>query len=185
MWRYADDGVCAFRYRDDAERFYRVLPKRLERFHLPVAPEKTRCLRFSRFPPGRKRRFTFRGFEFSWREDRQGTPRVQRRTARHKWPAACRRITDWIKGHRHLPGRECFQGLNRRLRGPYNYVGVQGNSRSLGRFFDWAIECTFKGLNRRGGKRRSFNGAQFQLILERVGLAQPRITEVKRRRVFA
>jgi retron-type reverse transcriptase len=37
--RYADDWVCAFRYRDDAEAFYRVLPKRLEKFHLEVAPE--------------------------------------------------------------------------------------------------------------------------------------------------
>ncbi len=185
MWRYADDWVCAFRYRDDAERFYRVLPKRLERFHLQVAPEKTRCLRFSRFHPGRKRRFTFLGFEFYWLEDRQGTPRVKRRTARQKLQAACRRIKDWIKGHRHLPGREFFQGLNRRLRGHYNYFGVQGNSRSLGRFFNWAIACTFKWLNRRGGKRRSFNWAQFQLILERVGIAQPRITEVKRQRVFA
>ncbi|WXG54257.1 MAG: hypothetical protein RNU03_06065 [Candidatus Sedimenticola sp. (ex Thyasira tokunagai)] len=25
--RYADDFVCAFRYREDAERFYRTLPK--------------------------------------------------------------------------------------------------------------------------------------------------------------
>lgn len=38
--RYADDWVCAFRYRDDAERFNRVLPKRLEKFHLEVAPKR-------------------------------------------------------------------------------------------------------------------------------------------------
>ena len=42
LCRYADDWVCAFRYREDAERFYRVLPKRLEKFNLAVAPEKTR-----------------------------------------------------------------------------------------------------------------------------------------------
>ena len=28
LCRDADDWVCAFRYQDDAERFYRVLPKR-------------------------------------------------------------------------------------------------------------------------------------------------------------
>lgn len=59
MCRYADDWVCAFRYREDAERFYRVLPKRLEKFGLALAPEKTRLLRFSRFHPSRKWRFTF------------------------------------------------------------------------------------------------------------------------------
>ena len=47
LYRYADDWVCAFRFRDDAERFYRALPRRLEKFGLQVAPEKTRILRFS------------------------------------------------------------------------------------------------------------------------------------------
>jgi group II intron reverse transcriptase/maturase len=46
--RFADDFLCAFQYRDDAERFYRVLPQRLAKFDLKVAPTKTRLLRFSR-----------------------------------------------------------------------------------------------------------------------------------------
>jgi RNA-directed DNA polymerase len=58
LCRFADDWVCAFRYQEDAERFYRVLSKRLEKFKLVVAPQKTQLLRFSRFHPSRKRRFT-------------------------------------------------------------------------------------------------------------------------------
>ena len=108
LWRYADDWVCAFRYRDDAERFHRVLSKRLEKFHLQVAPEKTQLLRCSRFHPSMRRRFTCLGFECSWMPDRHGVPRVTRRTARTKLQAACRRITEWIKQHRHLPGRAFF-----------------------------------------------------------------------------
>jgi group II intron reverse transcriptase/maturase len=185
MCRYADDWVCAFRYREDAERFYRVLPKRLAKFGLEVAPDKTRCLRFSRFHPSMKRRFTFLGFEFYWLEDRQGVPRVKRRTARKKLQAACRRIKEWIRDSRHLPGRELFRGLNRRLRGHYNYFGVHGNSHSLYRFYDWVIQCIFKWLNRRGGKRKSFNWGTFSQILTRMDVARPRITEVSRRRVFA
>ena len=185
MCRYADDWVCAFRYQDDAERFYRVLPKRLAKFNLQVAPEKTRLLRFSRFHPGRQRCFTFLGFEFSWKPDRHGVPRVTRRTARKKLQAACRRITEWIRQHRHLPGRAFFHRLNTRLRGHYNYYGVRGNSRALHRFFNWAMDCTFKWLNRRGGKRRSFLWEQFTQVLDRVKIARPRITEVRRRRVYA
>src|SRR5262249_3250840 len=108
------DWVCAFRYQDDAERFYRVLPKRLAKFNLQVAPEKTRLLRFSRFHPGMQRRFTFLGFEFFWMPDRQGVPRVKRRTARKKLQAACQRLTAWIKQHRHLPGREFYRRLTPR-----------------------------------------------------------------------
>lgn len=185
LCRYADDWVCAFRYQEDAERFYRVLPKRLAQFNLQVAPEKTRLLRYSRFHPGMQRRFTFLGFEFAWMPDRQGVPRVKRRTARQKLQAACRRMTAWIKQHRHLPGREFYRRLNPRLQGHYNYYGLQGNARSLQRFFERAMRSVFKWRNRRGGKRQSFTWEQFTQGLDRIGTARPRITEVKRRRVFA
>jgi len=183
--RYADDCVCAFRFREDAERFYRELPMRLEKFKLGVAPEKTRILRFSRFHPSMKRRFTFLGFEFFWKEERNGTPRVMRRTARKKLQGASRRVKEWIKTNQHLPSKEFFRGLNARLQGHYNYYGVRGNSKSLYRFFAETIKCTFKWLNRRGGKRRSFTWVKFTEILGGVPIVKPVITEVKRRRVYA
>lgn len=183
MIRYADDFVCAFRYREDAERFYRVLPKRLQKFGLEVAPEKTRQLRFSRFHPSKKRRFTFLGFELYWFKDRQGVPRVMRRTAPKKLQGACRRIKEWVKANRHLKGRAFVIALNRRLRGHYNYYGLRGNSKSLSRFYQWAIGCSFKWLNRRGGKRKSFTWKGFTMALKRLCVATPRITEEKRRHV--
>jgi RNA-directed DNA polymerase len=59
MCRFADDWVCAFRYKRDAEWFYAVLPERLAKFNLKVEPSKTKILRFSRFHPGMERRFSF------------------------------------------------------------------------------------------------------------------------------
>jgi hypothetical protein len=82
MSRDADDLVGACRFRSDVERFYQALPKRRGNVTLAVAPAKTRILRCSRFAPGMTRRFTFLGFEVFGTEDRQGVPRVQRRTAR-------------------------------------------------------------------------------------------------------
>ena len=186
LCRYADDFVCAFRYRDDAERFFEALPKRLGRFSLEVAPEKTQIVRFSRFHPSPKRRVSFLGFELYWFRDRQGEPRVTRRTARKKLHGACRRIKDWIKSNRHLPGREFVRGLNRRLVGHYNYYGLRGNARSLWRFYQWAMACAYKWLNRRGGKRRSFTWTVFHAACAKLGVARPRITEQSyARRVFA
>jgi hypothetical protein len=46
--RYADDFVCAFEREDDAERFYPVLGKRLEKFGLELWAEKTRVIAFDR-----------------------------------------------------------------------------------------------------------------------------------------
>jgi hypothetical protein len=40
--RYADDFVCAFQYKQDAELFYHQLIERLGKFGLEVSPEKTR-----------------------------------------------------------------------------------------------------------------------------------------------
>jgi hypothetical protein len=130
-----------------------------------------------------QRRCTLLGFELDWMPDRQGVLRVKRRTARQKLQAACRRMTAGIKQHRHLPGREFYRQLHIRLRGHYTYYGLHGNSRSLHRFFERALRCTFKWRNRRGGKRQSFTWEQCTQGLDRRGIAWPRITEVKRRGV--
>ena len=183
--RYADDWVCAFRYREDARRFFKVLPKRLRKFKLEIAPSKTRLLRFSRFHPTKRRGFQYLGFDFNWFPDRQGVARVQRRTSAKKMRVASRKIKLWIKFNRHSSKEDFFRGLNRRLQGHYNYYGVRGNHRRINRFFRWAMECVFKWLNRRGGKRASFTWEQFLTLLDLVGIARPCITEVKRRRVFA
>ena len=184
-WRYADDGVCALRFQEDAERVYRALAERLKKFGLEVASEKTQILCFSRFHLGKERRFTFLGFEIYWEKDRKGLPRVKRRTARKKLRAACQRIKEWTQTNRHARGRDFFQGLNARLRGHYNYYGLIGNGDSLNRFYRWAITNAFKWLNRRGGKRKSYTWKTFAQILARVEIARPRITEVSYRPALA
>lgn len=184
--RYADDFVCAFRYSDDAQRFYQGLPQRLQKFSLEVAPEKTQMMKFSRFHPSMQRRFTFLGFEIYWFYDRRGEPCVMQRTARKKLQGACQRIKEWIRLNRHLTGRDFIIALNRRLQGHYNYYGLSGNSLSLWRFYNWAVECSFKWLNRRGGKRNSFTWGKFSRAIKRLGIAKPRIIRsVKQPILFA
>ena len=177
--RYADDWVCAFRYQEDAEKFFKLLPERLAKFQLEIESSKTRILRFSRFHPGMDRVFKFLGFEFYWFPDRNGTNRVMRRTARKKLHAAIQRIKEWIKSNRHLPIRELFKELNAKLIGHYNYYGVTTNSRSLWSFFGRVKEIMFKWLNRRS-QRKSCTWEKFKLLMERLRIARPRITERKR-----
>jgi RNA-directed DNA polymerase len=62
--RYADDFIGAFQSQRDAQRFYEVLGKRLEKFGLTLAEEKTRVIRFSRLHREDKAMFEFLGFEF-------------------------------------------------------------------------------------------------------------------------
>jgi RNA-directed DNA polymerase len=179
MCRFADDWVCAFRYTSDAERFYKVLSKRLQKFNLKVEPSKTRMLRFSRFHPGMERRFSFLGFEFFWFNDRKGIPRVKRRTARKKLQSCIKRMKAWIRDNRHKKKQWFFTTLNTKLLGHYNYYGVRGNSRSLWEFYDEVMKRLFKWLNRRS-QRRSYTWEAFKRLLSFITLARPSITEVKR-----
>ena len=46
--KYADDFVCGFQYKEDAEQFYEDLQERLKKFSLEIAEEKTRIIAFGR-----------------------------------------------------------------------------------------------------------------------------------------
>jgi RNA-directed DNA polymerase len=121
-----------------------------------------------------------------WNRDRRGDLRVMKRTARKKLQQAKRRMKQWIRANRHLLGRQFIKELNRKLVGHYNYFGLRSNEKSLHSFYGWTIQCAYKWLNRRGGKRRSFNWAVFNAALKKLNVALPRITQKQREHaVFA
>ena len=163
--RYADDFVCAFQYANDAERFYKVLPKRLKKFNLDTAAEKTSLLRFSRFHPSRKRHIVFLGFELYWSKDRQGKARLRRRTARKKLRATLNEYYRWIKLKRHSRLSNWLPSLKRKLTGFRNYFGLPDNSRSISKLYDYVLHSLFKWLNRRSG-RKSYNWSNFKKMLD-------------------
>lgn len=178
MCRFADDFVCAFQYKEDAERFFKVLPKRLEKFGLKVAPDKTKILRFSRFEKERNQSFEFLGFEFRWGTSRKGKDFVQRRTARKKFRNSLKSLNDWVRENRSIRLPDLLAKVNVKLRGYYNYYGVIGNYASLAELYRQVQRILFQWLNRRSQKR-SFNWPGFNEMLKRHPLLPPRITETK------
>ena len=171
LCRYADDFVCAFELESDAQRFYAVLPQRLARFGLEVAPEKTNILRFH---GQSKTRFEFLGFEFYWEKGRWGNVTLKRRTSRKKYRAALASLQEWCRKHCRLPKAVLFAKLNRKLRGYWNYYGIRGNYKSLGDYFYFAKSILLKWLNRRSQKR-SYTWTGFKALLEDFRLSKPRI----------
>lgn len=176
LCRYADDFVCLFRRKEDAEQFYRALGERLGKFGLELAAEKTQVLSFSRFRKCEKSSFVFLGFEFRWGTYAGGRDMVIRRTAPKKFRLALATLTDWCRKSRHLPIKRYFSILAAKLRGHYNYYGVFGNSKSLRAFQHEAIRIVFKWLNRRS-QRRSKNWARFKELLRHFRVPSPRISE--------
>ncbi len=133
--RFADDFVCAFEKLEDAQRFYAVLGKRLEKFGLELSADKTRIIPFSAAILPGKTSFDFLGFEFRWGKDRKGKPHVGRRTARKNLRNSLKRFKEWCKGSRSMRLPELFKLVNAKLRGHYNYYGVIGNYPSLVQFY--------------------------------------------------
>jgi RNA-directed DNA polymerase len=171
LYRYADDFVCAFEREDDAQRFYRVLPKRLAKFGLEVAEEKTRWIPFHR---GAKPRFTFLGFEFYWGRNRFRKIVLNRRTDRKKYRAALVNFKVWCRKHRGLPKPLLFATLNRKLRGYWQYYGIRGNYESLKDYFHHVKAILLKWLNR-CSQKQSYNVTGFIALLHDFRLLKPRL----------
>jgi RNA-directed DNA polymerase len=176
MIRYADDFVCAFQFARDAERFYKVLPKRLKKFNLDVAEDKTSLMRFSRFHIGRKRHFVFLGFEFYWGTDANGKARLRRRTAVKKQKATLSEYYQWIKSKRSFKLREWLPQLKRKLLGFRNYFGLPDNSRSLSHLYNYVLHTLYKWLNRRSG-RKSYNWSDFKKMLTYFKIEIPKVSK--------
>lgn len=172
--RYADDFVAAFQHQDDAERFYQELSQRLAKFGLELSEDKTRVIPFSQHRDLGQTSFDFLGFEFRWGKDRAGTPRVKRRTSRKKLRNSLQQFTEWCKVKCRDGLKDLFRELNAKLRGYYNYYGVNGNYASLQQFFDQALRILFKWLNRRS-QRRSYNWTGFRELLRDSQVERPHI----------
>jgi hypothetical protein len=123
--RYADVFVACFEYRHETEAFEQGLKERLAKFGLEVAADKTKTLRFGHNGGPHNGRFDFLGFEFYWEPDRQGQPRVKRRTATKKWRAGIQWMTEWVKTHRHQKLSRMLKTLKAKLQGTWNYYGLK------------------------------------------------------------
>ena len=176
MIRYADDFVACFEYRHEAEGFERELKTRLAKFGLEVAADKTKTLRFGHNGGPYNGRFDFLGFEFYWEPDRQGQPRVKRRTATKKHLAAVQRVTDWIKEHRGQKLSQTLKTLKVKLQGTWNYYGLIGNFRRMQLLYNAVCRALYKWLNRRS-QRKSLTWPAVNRLLARFQVPPPRIVE--------
>lgn len=177
LWRYADDFVIGFERQDDAERVMAVMPKRLGRFGLTLHPDKTRLIPFQR-PTGRGGKgpatFDFLGFTLYWRQTRGGRWQMWCKTRSARLRRAIQAVAEYCRGHRHDPVKEQHAALTRRLRGHFNYFGVNGNLRSLRVLLSVTQRIWCKWLRRRSEKHR-LTLERYWALLARFPLPVPRI----------
>ena len=180
MIRYADDFICAFELESDARRFLDVLRKRLARFSLELAEEKTKLLRFGRFAERDSARFgedtpgtfDFLGFTHYCGHSRAGKFKLKRRTAKKKFRAKVRALKTWFHEQLTTPLGEVWTTLNSKLRGHYQYYGVNDNWPWLMKFRRRAIQFGLRWLRRRS-QASSMSHEAYRKYLSLHPLANP------------
>jgi group II intron reverse transcriptase/maturase len=174
IMRFADDFVCCFQYKDEAQAFYEALKPRMAKFNLKLAEDKTKTIIFTRFRTSNNESFVFLGFEFRWGVSRNGKPIVKMKTAKKKYKLALNSIKSWIKTNRSSKTCELMKSYRQKLQGHWNYYGVCGNSKSLNSFFWEANKIVFKWLNRRS-QRKSYNWEGYRSMIKYFNIPTPKI----------
>ncbi|EKE05574.1 MAG: RNA-directed DNA polymerase (reverse transcriptase) [uncultured bacterium] len=181
--RYADDFVCCFQNKYEAEEFYKNLIERLKKFGLEIEESKTKIIEFGRFAEVNRKRngadkpetFDFLGFTHICGTSLKGNFMVKRITSKKKLKAKKQAVKSWLKENIHTKVKLMIGKLNQKLMGHYRYYGVTGNSLHMGKFRYYIIAQLYKVLNRRSQKNRYSWGEFRNKILDKFPVKNPKI----------
>lgn len=178
--RYCDDFLICFEQMEDAKKVMGVLGKRLGRYNLKLHPDKTRLIMFQRPKLNQKGgkgpgTFDFLGFTVYWRRNHKGAGwHISWKTRKARMSRAKRTLNDYCRRHRHEPVKVQHKALVSRLRGHFNYFGVNDNTDCLCVLHTEAIHIWHKWLNRRS-QRAKKNWERFNDLLKDFPLPEPKV----------
>lgn len=172
--RFADDMVFIFQTKEDAEKFYQVLPKRLEKYGLKLHVNKSSIIRSggkaAREANKRGERlptYKFLGFTCYWGKSREGWWRL-------KLKSRSDRVARKLKGLRRYLKESLSEGTFKTLLrvkkvvvGWINYNAISDNRWRVHSFILLSKRAIFSWINRKGGKRR-MNWEKFGKLLKRI-----------------
>jgi len=181
MIRFADDFVCLFERESDAKRFQEVLGKRLGRYSLELAEEKTKLIRFGRFArrdcqrlgEGAPSTFDFLGFTHYCGHSRSSKFKLKRRTATKKFRSKVSELKDWFRSRLTAPLAEVWPSLERKLRGHFAYFHVNDNWKMQMKFREAARRLAFRWMRRRSQAGRKLSWESYRHYLDRHPLPTP------------
>lgn len=175
-FRFADDFLACFQYREDAERFLKEMEARLAQFHLEVEPSKTKLLEFGRFAEETARRrgrkpetFDFLGFTHYCGHTKKGRFKVKRKTSAKKYRYKLKEVKEWLQRERsRMKKGALLQRAKLKLVGHLNYYAITDNWQMCSTFKTQFTRLLYKWLNRQSQKR-SYNWERFSDALAWVG----------------
>ncbi len=176
--RYADDMVFVFQNYTEAQRFFEVLPKRLNKYGLDMHTGKSQLVRSGQnvakreYRAGRKLpTYQFLGFTVYWGKARNN------KWWRMKFTSRRDRFTAKLKGLREFLRKQLNTsdtiGILRLvasvIRGWLNYHSVSDNEKRVRQFIRISRQIVRKWINRRG-RKRPMDWDNFNKLMEKVNI---------------
>ena len=139
-----------------------MLRKRLARFSLELAEDKTKLLRFGRFAARESTRrgegapdtFDFLGFTHYCGKSRAGKFKLKRKTATKQLRGKFQALKEWFRANLTKPTAEVWQTLCAKLLGHFQYYNVNDNWRWVMRYREAARRMGLRWLRRRSQNSR-------------------------------
>ncbi|QNJ38469.1 hypothetical protein H8F46_00180 [Xenorhabdus nematophila] len=161
MVRYADDRVFTFEFLSEAKRFYKVLPKRLNKYGLELHDDKSQLIPAGHIaamranPSGRRLpTFNFLGFTCYWGKSRKGFWRLKYSSRKDRFAAKLKGLRDFLWKNLNTPDkRRVLTTVIRVIRGWINYHGISDNQRRVKQFIHQSKRILYRWFNRKGGRR--------------------------------
>ncbi len=178
MVRFADDMVFVFQRSEDAEKFYKVLPKRLEKYGLKLHENKSNLLKSgSKEAEAAEKRgerlltYKFLGFLCYWGKSRNGWWRLKYKSRSDRMTSKLKELRKYLKENRHQETKTILARVKRVVVGWINYHAISDNQRRVSSFILMSKRSLFSWINRKGGNRK-MNWATFGKVLNEMRYPQ-------------
>ncbi len=172
--RFADDMVFVFENREEAERFYQVLPKRLGKYGLKIHEDKSSILETGSLTAQKAEvlgervpTYKFLGFVCYWGKSRSGRWRLKYKSRGDRLTEKLKDLRCYLKGKLSQETEATIKQVKRVIVGWINYHGISDNQRSVQRFIYLSKRTLHWWINRKGGKRK-MNWGKFGALIKRM-----------------
>jgi RNA-directed DNA polymerase len=178
MVRFADDMVFVFQFKEEGDRFYEVLPKRLEKFGLILHEDKSSLIRSGgkaaeeaekrgeRLPT-----YKFLGFVCYWGKSRKGWWRLKYKSRSDRFTGKLKGLRQYLREHRNKETHQGIAQVKRVVIGWINYHAISDNQRRVSSFVLQSKRSLFAWIKRKGGNRK-MSWARFGELLKRMNYPQ-------------
>ncbi|TWU51557.1 hypothetical protein Poly59_31500 [Rubripirellula reticaptiva] len=164
-----------------ARPLHRDSLKRLGRYSLELAGEKTKLIRFGRFArrdcqrlgEGAPSTFDFLGFMHYCGTSRSGKFKLKRRTAAKKFRGKVDDLKSWFRSNLATPISEVWPTLVRKVQGHFQYYHVNDNWPMLMKSREAARRLGLRWMRRRSQKGANLSWSDYHRYLEAYPLPMP------------